>query len=133
MKKRIAAIAFFLLFGAGSSARAVEMVLSSTDPRVDPAKFSEVVNKYLPDNIKALGAGFKMVGVLETASYRDGDSFYFYSLTLHRSVIEQGTGTQYWVPSGGIRSYGITAGGEALEKQLRDDVVMGAKSFKTGQ
>ncbi|MDR5798928.1 MULTISPECIES: hypothetical protein [Caballeronia] len=134
MKKVIpTALAMLFLLGVAPVAHAVDMVLTSTDPIVDKAKFSEVVNRFLPDKVKALGPEYRLYGTLETASYRDGESFYFYSIMLHRKVVETGTGKIYWAITGGIRAHGITAGGEELVKHVREDMVLGTNSFKTDQ
>ncbi|WP_432263099.1 hypothetical protein [Cupriavidus sp. TMH.W2] len=133
MKKILLSLAVSFLIGAAPSAQAIEMALSSTDPVVDKAKFSEVVDKFLPEKVKVLGPDFKLIGMLETSTYRDGDSFFYYSLMLHRKVIDRDSGKVYWAATGGIRAHGITVGGDEIVKHVREHMVIGANSFKTEQ
>ncbi|AZG12105.1 MULTISPECIES: hypothetical protein [Cupriavidus] len=121
------------LLGLTQAANAIEMNLASTDAVVDKAKFTEVVTQFLPAKVQALDSNYRLIGVMETASYRDGERFFYYSLMLHKKVIDRDSGKTYWAVTGGIRAHGITAGGEELIKHVREDLVLGANSFPMDQ
>ena len=59
------------LIGLTQAANAIEMNLASTDAVVDKAKFTEVVTQFLPAKVQALDSNYRLIGVMETASYRD--------------------------------------------------------------
>lgn len=129
LKATLAAV----LVGLTQAANALEMNFSSTDAIVDKARFTEVVTKFLPERVQALDSNFRLIGVMETASYKDGEQFFYYSLMLHRKVVDRDGGKTYWAVTGGIRAHGITVGGDELIKHVREDLVLGANSFRTDQ
>ena len=133
MKHTIKSTLALVLVGLSQAANAIEMNLASTDAIVDKAKFTEVVTKFLPAKVQSLDSNYRLIGVLETSSYKDGDSFFYYSLMLHWKIADRDSGKTYWAVTGGIRAHGITAGGDELIKHVREDLVLGANSFPLDQ
>jgi hypothetical protein len=133
MKKVLLSSLFALLIGAAPLAHALDIKVTSNDTVVTKDKFATLVNDNLPADIKSLGPDYRLSAVLETQSFRDKLSFYFYSVMLMRKVVEQGTGKVYWVQTGGLRSNGLTEGGDKLTNRVHDDMVAGSKSFRLDQ
>jgi hypothetical protein len=133
MKKILLSSAIAFLIGATPLAHALGVKVTSNDAVVTKEKFAAVINDNLPAEIKSLGSDYQLTAVLETQSFKDKLSFYFYSVMLMRKVVEQGTGKIYWVQTGGLRSNGLTEGGDKLTGRVHDDMVAGAKSFRLDQ
>lgn len=133
MKKTLLIALFQVLCVTSQMAHAFDLKVVSNDPVVKQDQFRSVVSDNLPASVKALGDNYRMTAVLETTPFRDNLSFYFYSVMLMRKVIEQGTGKAYWVQTGGIRSNGLTPGGDKLVSRIHDDMVAGSRSFVLDQ
>lgn len=133
MKEFLLPSLFALLIGASPVAHALDMKVTSNDADVTKDKFTTVVSENLPSEIKTLGPDYRLTAVLETQPFRDKLNFYFYSVMLMRKVVEQGTGKVYWVQTGGLRSNGLTEGGDKLTARVHDDMVAGSKSFRLYQ
>ncbi|AVX93380.1 hypothetical protein [Pseudomonas psychrophila] len=126
-----------VLFGCAylANAQAVEMTLSSNAPDVPQGQIKDAIVPNLPTAISQLGSDYQLFAIVETGDYLPGQRLYSYSVTLHRKVIESGTGKTYWVPTGGIRGHGVAQESETVLSNLKADVIAGAKagSFKLDQ
>lgn len=126
-----------VLFGFAylANAQAVEMTLSSNAPDVPQGQIKDAIVPNLPTAISQLGSDYQLFAIVETGDYMPGQRLYSYSVTLHRKVIEFGTGKTYWVPTGGIRGHGVAQESETVLSNLKADVIAGAKagSFKLDQ
>ncbi|WP_173678006.1 MULTISPECIES: hypothetical protein [unclassified Pseudomonas] len=127
------AILWGCLFWA--NAQAVEMTLSSNATEIPQGQIKDAIISNLPTAVSQLGSDYQLFAIVETGDYMPGQRLYSYSVTLHRKVIESGTGKPYWVPTGGIRGHGVAQESETVLSNLKSDVIAGAKagSFKLDQ
>lgn len=118
-----------------ANAQAVEMTLSSNATEIPQGQIKDVIVSNLPTAVAQLGSDYQVFAIVETGDYMPGERLYSYSVTLHRKVIESGTGKTYWVPTGGIRGHGVAQVSETVLNNLKSDVIAGAKagSFKLDQ
>jgi len=119
-----------------ANAQAVEMTLSSNATEIPQGQIKDTIVSSLPTDIAQLGSDYQLFAIFETGDYKvPGERLYSYSVTLHRKVIESGTGKIYWVPTGGIRGHGVAQATETVLSNLKSDVIAGAKagSFKLDQ
>lgn len=126
----------FLLLGAlalSQGAHALEIMASNTDKEIQQEEFNQTVKNATPPDIRKLGDDYRLIALLETTPYKDNSLLYFYSVMLHRQVTEQATGKKYWIATGGVRSNGVTRGGEELLHHVRNTMEAGAKSFRLDQ
>lgn len=117
------------------NAQAVEMTLSSNATEIPQGQIKDVIVANLPMAVSQLGSDYQLFAIVETGDYMVGERLYSYSVTLHRKVIEAGTGKPYWVPTGGIRGHGVAQQSETVLSNLKSDVIAGAKAgaFKFDQ
>lgn len=127
------AILWGCLFWA--NAQAVEMTLLSNATEIPQGQIKDAIISNLPTAVSQLGSDYQLFAIVETGDYMPGQRLYSYSVTLHRKVIESGTGKPYWVPTGGIRGHGVAQESETVLSNLKSDVIAGAKagSFKLDQ
>jgi hypothetical protein len=118
-----------------ANAQAVEMTLSSNATDIPQGQIKDTIVSNLPTAVSQLGSDYQLFAIVETGDYMPGQRLYSYSVTLHRNVIESGTGKTYWVPTGGIRGHGVAQESETVLTNLKSDVIAGAKagSFKLDQ
>lgn len=118
-----------------ANAQAVEMTLSSNATELPQGQIKDAIISNLPTEVAQLGSDYQVFAIVETGDYMPGQRLYSYSVTLHRKVIEVGTGKVYWVPTGGIRGHGVAQESETVLINLKTDVIAGAKagSFKLDQ
>ncbi|VVP30698.1 hypothetical protein [Pseudomonas fluorescens] len=118
-----------------ANAQAVEMTLSSNATEIPQGQIKEAIVSNLPLAVTQLGNDYQLFSIVETGDYMPGQRLYSYSVTLHRKVIESGTGKTYWVPTGGIRGHGVAQVSDTVLSNLKSDVIAGAKagSFKLDQ
>lgn len=118
-----------------ANAQALEMTLSSNAPEINQVQMKDAIVQNLPSAVSQLGSDYQLFAIVETGDYMPGQRLYSYSVTLHRKVIESGTGKPYWVPTGGIRGHGVAQESETVLSNLKSDVVAGAKAgaFKLDQ
>jgi hypothetical protein len=118
-----------------ANAQALEMTLSTNAPDIPQVQIKDAIVPNLPTKVSQLGSDYQVFAIVETGDYMPGQRLYSYSVTLHRKVIESGTGKPYWVPTGGIRGHGVTQDSETVINNLKSDVIAGAKagSFKLDQ
>lgn len=133
MKKSFCAVLGSILLGLAPAAHSLEISVAATGAAVDKAQFQKVVEQYLPDQVKALDNGYQLFGVMETFPGRENDSFYFYSLMLHKKIIDRDSGKAYWAQTGGLRAHGVVQNADELLKQLKDSLKAASGSFHTDQ
>lgn len=133
MKKIITFALASFLFGAFQSAHALDLMATSSDPVVTHDKFRKVVQDTLPPQVAALDNNYRLSAVLETSDYQNGEHFYFYSVELLRKVIEEKTGKTYWAMTSGLRSHGLTHGGDELLDHVRSTMKAAQMSFRLDQ
>lgn len=111
------------------------MTLSSNATEIPQGQIKDVIVANLPMAVSQLGSDYQLFAIVETGDYMVGERLYSYSVTLHRKVIEAGTGKPYWVPTGGIRGHGVAQQSETVLSNLKSDVIAGAKAgaFKFDQ
>jgi hypothetical protein len=132
-KLQWSAILWGCLFWA--NAQAVEMTLSSNATEIPQGQIKDAIVSNLPTAVSKLGSYYQLFAIVETGDYMLGQRLYSYSVTLHRKVIESGTGKPYWVPTGGIRGHGVAQESETVLSNLKSDVIAGANAgaFKLDQ
>ncbi|GAI44269.1 MULTISPECIES: hypothetical protein [Herbaspirillum] len=128
--KFFAAVTGLIFAGA---VHAVEIKAASNDPVLTSEQFKTIVEQTLPASAKALNEDFRVIAILETTKSRPGEDLFFYSVMMHRKVIDATSKKVYWAQTGGVRGNGITSGAEALEKDIRKYMEIGVNSFKTDQ
>jgi hypothetical protein len=118
-----------------ANAQAVEMTLSSNATEIPQGQIKDAIIANLPTAVSQLGSDYQLFAIVETGDYKPGLRLYSYSVTLHRKVIESGTGKTYWVPTGGVRGHGVAQESETVLNNLKADVIAGAQagSFKLDQ
>lgn len=118
-----------------ANAQAVEMTLSSNATDIPQGQIKDAIVSNLPTAVSQLGSDYQLFTIVETGDYMPGQRLYSYSVTLHRKVIESGTGKPYWVPTGGIRGHGVAQESETVLSNLKSDVIAGANAgaFKLDQ
>ncbi|MGP4922422.1 MULTISPECIES: hypothetical protein [Pseudomonas] len=118
-----------------TNAQAVEMTLSSNATEIPQGQIKDAIVSNLPSAVSQLGSDYQLFAIVETGDYLPGQRLYSYSVTLHRKVIESGTGKIYWVPTGGIRGHGVAQESVTVVGNLKSDVIAGAKAgaFKLDQ
>lgn len=118
-----------------ANAQAVEMTLSSNATEIPQGQIKDAIVSNLPTAVSQLGSDYQLFTIVETGDYMPGQRLYSYSVTLHRKVIESGTGKPYWVPTGGIRGHGVAQESETVLSNLKSDVIAGANAgaFKLDQ
>lgn len=117
------------------NAQGVELTLSSNATEIPQGQIKDAIVSNLPTAVAQLGSDYQLFAIVESGDYQPGLRLYSYSVTLHRKVIETGTGKTYWVPTGGVRGHGVAQESETVLSNLKSDVIAGAKagSFKLDQ
>lgn len=116
-----------------AQANAVELVVNTHAPEVQSKELKDLISANIPPAVTSLGPDYQLLAVVETSEYKPGERLYFYSVMLHRQVVDVATKKKYWVPTGGVRSHGVIARSEQLLENLQADLVAGASSFKLDQ